>query len=291
MTAYDEDSQADEEGLGRRQNSGQFRKGQSGNPRGRPRKEVARPILIPARFPTREVLRAEASRTIAVNGASGRETLSIREAIMRALSLSALRGGVYAQRTILELLMAEDERLHRERKESFEFWQDYKQRCKAVFAEADKAGKDKPDLLPHPDDIKFNLDTFEVRFLGAVDDGGRAAEKIACELQALAYEMSIFACEDNYLPSGNGEDGRLGPYMALYVLIHVCLPPRLRLKLETCGRQIMARVALGHRAWEQDLERRCRAIGLPFKCHWIGDNEGTKPFAKLGIKWPARPAR
>ncbi len=105
-------------GLSTSAKSGQFRKGQSGNPRGRPRKARTTPKLEPARFPTSEVLRAEAARVIAINDAKGRQELTTTEAVVRALGLAAMRGGVLAQRTYLEHQKAEDERLHAERQAS-----------------------------------------------------------------------------------------------------------------------------------------------------------------------------
>src|SRR5450756_2518034 len=175
MTARDDDT--DNVGHGRPPKSGQFRKGQSGNPTGRPRKLVAQPAVAPARFPMREGLRAESGRMITVTDAAGRHEVAAGQAVLRAVFVKAMQGGVLAQRTVLNYVLAEDERHHRECKENFDFWRDYQERCNAATIAAVKAGREVPDFLPHPDDIVLDWVSLDVRFLGAIDKEGRAAEK------------------------------------------------------------------------------------------------------------------
>ncbi len=284
MTMGDEEGAAEAVGYGRPPKSGRFRKGQSGNPRGRPPKPTTQSALVPARFPTRALLRAEAARPITVTDASGRQTLPSAAAVTRALLLKAMRGGVLAQRTVLQLLLAEDERFHREYKERVEFWQNYKERSRAALEAARKAGEDPPDFLPHPDDVVLNWHTLEVRFLGAIDEEERIHEKMAEAAQDLGYEMAVYTGEDNRLPDKSGEGGRLGRYMALYVLTRIVLPPRLQRSPASYETHIKAMAARGQDAWGKDLEQRCCAAGVPFVCLRRGAPPPTFPFARFGIK-------
>lgn len=290
MTVGDDD-EADGVGFGRPPKSGQFQKGQSGNPRGRPRKKDASPELIPARFPTRQLMRNEAARKITVKDASGTHDLTTTEGIFRAQYISGLRGSVFAQREILRRAEIEDERYHRECKERFDLWFDYQERCRAAIEAATKAGRDAPDFLPHPDDISLDWERLEVRFLGAIDEEGRAREVFLGVAQALAYEMAIYLGEDNCLPDKNGTGGRIGPYMGFYLVALACLPPRLRLPIEAYESHIYARAALGRKAWGEELERRCRAAGMPFIRLRRGVQLPTLSFERLGLKWGAVAAR
>jgi hypothetical protein len=267
MSADGDDAQTEAVGYRRPPKSGQFRKSQSGNPRGRPPKRASKLELVPARHPTRDALRAEAERLIVINDASGKHELSVREAVLRALGLNAMRGGVLAQRTVLELFSAEDERLHRERKKSFDFWWDYQEHGRAAIAAAHQSGKAKPELLPHPEDIELDWRTLEVRFLGALDEKERAAEEVMEVVQGLAYEMAIYTQEDTCLPSAPGEEGRIGVYMLLHTFSRALLPPRLRQPLDAYDEHIRSMFRRGRDIWGEDLKRRCREVGIPF-IHW-----------------------
>jgi hypothetical protein len=282
MSNDSDDNQPGKVGYGRPPKSGQFRKGQSGNPRGRPAKHLRQAELVAGRHPTRDAIRAEAERTIAITDASGRQQVTGREATIRALMLGAMRGGVLAQRTMIEHLMAEDERLHQERKEMFEFWLAYKKRTSGPVEAARRAGTTVPEPIPHPDDIELDWRTLEVRFLGALDEGQRATEKQLQVYQDLCLEMVAYTQEDNRFPTKAGEDGVVGPYMALHLAARMNLPPRLRKPPP-----LPAVAASGQHVWGKDLERRCREANVPF-VRWRRDRPlPSVPLSKLGITWDA----
>ena len=110
---------------------------------------------------------------------------------MRALALAAMRGGVLAQRTYLERQKAEDARLHQERAANFEFWRAYQENGRRSMDVARDAGRPAPDFLPYPEDIVLDAWRLGVRFLGALDDEGRALERQAEAFQRLSLEMAV----------------------------------------------------------------------------------------------------
>lgn len=274
MSDESEDKPEATVGYGKPPKAGQFTKGQSGNPRGRPRKKKPeKREWLEARFPTREVLRAEAARAIAIRDASGRKEITTTEAVMRSLAQTAMKGGVFAQRTFLDYVKAEDERLHEERRGRCEFWSQYKADAKEEIEAARKKGEPEPDFLPHPEDIVVDWHRLEVRFLGAIDEDQREAEKQAQAYQRLGFEMSIYLDEDNCLPCPECPEGRIGPFMAMYLLGWSLLPPRLRLSGEQLETEILPPLAedkpvpkalLGEAAWGDDLKKRCEAANVPF---------------------------
>lgn len=285
MTAQDDDS--DGVGYGRPPKSGQFKKGQSGNPTGRPRQQVAQPLAPPARFPTREGLRAERGRMIPVTDASGRHEVPAGQAIIRAMLAKGMQGGVLAQRTAIKYLLAEDERYHRECKENFDFWRGYQDRCNAAIAAAVKAGREVPDFLPHPEDIVLDWVSLDVRFLGAIDKEGRAAEKKAQLFQALAFELHVFTQEDFVAADEHGKGCQIGLFMALHIYFMRCLPPRLRVYTEIDAVEFLSRIRRGGTTWKEDLERRCREAGFPFIRLKRGVRLPIIPIEQFGLKWPA----
>jgi hypothetical protein len=263
MSTPPDDDPPEAVGYGRPPTSGQFRKGQSGNPRGRPRKKDNKAEWLAARFPTREALRGEAGRHITVNDASGRQQVTTTQAVIRAMALAAMRGGVLAQRTYLEHQKAEDERHHRERRKSFDFWLDYQQRYRAQIATARDAGKAEPELLPHPDDIECDWATLGVRFVGPVDEEEAAATKWMLDYRNLCFAMSQYLGEEVCMPTVPGGEGKVGPYLALFVIASRNLPPRLH-SLRDGDAPTVSEVMDQRASGGDDLKRRCEAVGLPF---------------------------
>lgn len=281
MTGSDDD---DEVGYGKPPRHSQFRKGgPSPNPKGRPRKaRQPENTTLPEIWPTRSLLRKEAGRLIPVRDGERRYEVPSTEAVLRALSTKAMQGGVLAARTILRYNMAEDERRYREKKERFDTWRDIVDRGRAALERAKAQGSPPPELLPHPDDVRFDYSTLEVTFLGAMNEAEARQERLAKACLDLCFELMMFYDEcKNGIPTT--EEPVFGFYTLLFVVYVQALPPRLRTVSEEVGLQIVARASRSRRLYVNWLEARCKELEIPFL-----RGRKTSPLIdlrKLGLKY------
>ena len=145
--------------------SSRFKPGQSGNPKGRPRgARSKRPLLNEERL--KSIVIAEAYRTIKVNEGERQITLSMAEAIIRALAVNAARGQLRSQQAFTALL-SETERCN---KAMHDEWLktaiDYKHEWELELARREKLGITGPEPIPHPDDIVIDIRTSQVIMKG-----------------------------------------------------------------------------------------------------------------------------
>jgi len=146
-----------------------FRKGVSGNPKGRPKKNaVAEDQIIdlgddPA---SDYVLRRELNRLIKVRDGHVERQLTVRELAQRAQSNAALKGNVMAQRDLLNAARSLDDRDAQRReaalakkRNQFRAMVRWKEIRQWEWADAVARGQEPEDPWPHPDDIIINDDT------------------------------------------------------------------------------------------------------------------------------------
>lgn len=141
-----------------------FRKGVSGNPKGRPKgAKTRRPALDADRL--RGIILEEAYRTIAVRDGGREVKVPMAQAVVRALAVNAVKGQQRSQRLFTELLATVERELKRERFETLESLLDYKLAWERELARRARLGIVAPDPVPHPDDIRIDLwrGAFEIR--------------------------------------------------------------------------------------------------------------------------------
>lgn len=147
-----------------------FRKGQSGNPGGRPRGARNKvPIGQGLDFgtqPANQMLLEEAYRTISVREGDKVVELPVIKAVFRSLGVSAMKGNRLAQATMAELVRGIEEEDRRLRSSLFETACEYKIGWQQAFDHARKHGLPEPDVVPHPDDIVLDMRRAEVRYEG-----------------------------------------------------------------------------------------------------------------------------
>lgn len=156
-------SEDDQVGYGKPPRKHQFKKGQSGNPKGRPRK--AKATLAPPTDAFSETFLEGMERPIPIRIGGSTTTISTREANIRKLSESALKGSVPASRVLLqhdrEIARDKLAREEQTRREVSEYLQTARQ---TVYDRRDRGQPDHPGPLafPHPEDVEIKDDEIVV---------------------------------------------------------------------------------------------------------------------------------
>ena len=270
-------------GRGKPPKSRQFQKGRSGNPGGRPRTASNRQGtsldtgLSAPKF--NHAMLAEAERPIQVNG----EQNTTREAVMQSLAVKALRGGVLAMRTWLEMSEREEARLRAVRLPVYESWAVHKHLGELAIKEAADAGLPEPCILPHPDDVLLDRDNLLVKLVGPTTEEDLLFYEGLRDRRDLFFELMIFT-DTGLVNYGDPADHRIGILGAEWIWYHAKLPRRLR-GMELCM-QRLERFLFGHRqSWEDDLRRRCEENALDFKVFGDARFMRTFPIRDLGMKF------
>jgi hypothetical protein len=161
-----------EVGYGRPPAEGRFRKGQSGNPKGRPKNARAKPKerYDPAQRPTDQLILQEAYRLVTIREGDSVIELPAIQAAMRSLAISAMKGSRLSQKALAEITQTAEAREESERMTALQNAFEYKQRWTSEIERCRRLGIEAPTPLPHPDDIIIDLRTGHVRTHGPLDE-------------------------------------------------------------------------------------------------------------------------
>jgi hypothetical protein len=129
-----------------------FAKGQSGNPKGRPRKAKRSGSSTLSDLSAQEAFFKLAMQEITTNDGS---TITVRDGILKAEAAAALKGNTLAQKNFLNRYRRFEEERIRDVDESNDIFRAHVANYDRIVQLYLKQGKPVPDALPHPDDIEF----------------------------------------------------------------------------------------------------------------------------------------
>jgi Family of unknown function (DUF5681) len=139
--------------------SGQFVKGRSGNPRGRPPKKTAPGIGIGGHSEFDALFLEEMNRQVAVREGETVERTSVMRAAVRAIALKAAKGDVKAYTALAARRDAIEDRRRAYRQETLRVVLEYDEVARLELMRRKRKGVSGPEIIPHPDDINIDSDT------------------------------------------------------------------------------------------------------------------------------------
>ena len=183
-----------------------FRKGQSGNPAGRPRRPPNRKAQDPGFGVDRanQCLMSEAYRPVLVKQGERTGELPVIQAVFRAMGVAAMKGDRPAQRMLAELVQSVEAQDRKARDDRFKVAIDYKCNWEEEIQRARELGHPEPQPIPHPDDVFINPRTGELQCCGPMTKEEKAEwDQVLEHLDQLQSEIS--RCAASFGRSRNEE--------------------------------------------------------------------------------------
>ena len=162
-------------GYGRPPAEHRFRKGHSGNPRGRPRGARNKPKIDTGlgMRGAEAYLRAEAYRMVTLREGDNVIELPAIQAVFRAMGVAAMKGNRFAQRALADMITRVEHEDFTSRLDAFGKWAEYKYEWGEAIERARLAGREPPRPIPHPDDVLLDPHTGDVKFAGPLTKEAR----------------------------------------------------------------------------------------------------------------------
>lgn len=227
--AADRQSADYEVGYGKPPRHTRFVKGQSGNPRGRPRKSKP-PALRLSDAPSDGFVQDEAYRWVTLRENGQEITLPALQAVLRSLATEGIKGKRLSQKYFLEYVAGLEEQQHRLKAKCYAELKTLKRDGEQRLAEHERKGLPPPDLVPHPDDIVLNPAT-----LDAYVDGPETPEDVpryehTASLRDHLLLRAAHAEEARIRSKVRDETGSLCAFMVFAQYLDQTLPRRCRWK-------------------------------------------------------------
>ena len=159
----------------------QFKRGTSGNPKGRPpKKKAVQPgfgaLTTADRFGAMAL--DEAGRPVTVREGDKVSEIPAMQALLRTMFRAAAQGDTKAGRQLLEVIARAESARTGAAVGLLQFSHQYIEKYAPIFEKHKREGLDPPDIYPHPDDIIINDATGEVTLDGPIDKEQAGARKV-----------------------------------------------------------------------------------------------------------------
>ncbi len=228
----------------------QFRKGQSGNPKGRPKKQPS-PALTLKDKPLQQQFEEEAYRLLRLQENGKSIELSATQALVRSIFMSALKGNRINQKYLLELLRSEEEKAATRHNDHYAHYRKLQKQGYAAIKQAKDNNQPVPKIYPHPDDILLDPKTREVRVVGPLTEDDLPAYRRHILLRDNNIATYIKSKGRNTL---HKPDNMIqGVHLLMVTLSNDILPPSLRQDQTTQANALIEWSSLGKRQFERKL--------------------------------------
>jgi hypothetical protein len=172
----------------------QFKKGTSGNPNGRPKKNRAGSIGgINDRLHAMAL--EEATRPVTVREGDKIAEIPAMQAVFRMMFRAAAQGDTRAGRQILDVIARAESGRAAFASDILRHTAGYKERYLPIFEKHEREGLAPPEIYPHPDDLIIDEETGDVTIDGPMSKEQAGARKAIRE-QALGSLLRCFEVKD-----------------------------------------------------------------------------------------------
>lgn len=144
-----------------------WKKGQSGNPRGRPRKSHLKPIIYGLDPATKSLLEQDEKR-LTVRTPDGEVEMRRSEAVQEKLVKLALGGNLKAIQLYLGLIQSASQESDQHKAELQRLAIAHVENYGSQFRLAEAKGRDPPAVFPHPEDFVID-ENYDVHIVGPVN--------------------------------------------------------------------------------------------------------------------------